>query len=176
MAEAAKKERKVALGKFTRTINTLNKLLDTIPKPPLNLVEPQYDNLNRVWSALEDAHDDYVGKDDDVADDATGFGYLDEPGERFNTALVRYSAYLREQEEVVKESEGKKVEADRLYENERRKREAKELKDAEDQRVREELQKQFQSLKLEVEVDSKSFTNIAGSLEDSLEDATDGNK
>ena len=176
MADAAKKDRKVALGKFTRTVNTLNRLLDTIPKPPLNLVEPQYDNLKRVWSVLEDAHDQYVGMDDNVADDVTGFGYLDEPGERYNTVLVRYSAYLREQEDSARESEGKKVEADRLYEDEKRKREAKELKDAEDQRVQEELQRQFQSLMLEVEVDSESFTNIAGSLEDSLVDVTDTNK
>ena len=89
MADAAKKDRKVALGKFTRTFNTLNKLLDTIPKPPLNLVEPEYNNLKLVWTALEDAHDVYVGMDDNVADDATGFGYLDEPGERYNTVLVK---------------------------------------------------------------------------------------
>ena len=56
MADAAKKDRKVALGKFTRTFNILNKLLDTIPKSPLSLVEPQYDNLKLAWTALEDAH------------------------------------------------------------------------------------------------------------------------
>ena len=95
MAEPAKHKRKVALGKFTRVHNTLSKLLDGDPPPPTNLVEPQYENLKLVWTALEDAHDDYVGKDEDVADDATGFGYLDEPGERYNTVLVRYSAYLR---------------------------------------------------------------------------------
>ena len=50
------------------------------------------------------------------------------------------------------------------------------MTDAEDLRVSEELQKQFQSLKLEVEADAESFKNVTGSLEDSLKDATDGNK
>ena len=176
MAEPEKHKRKVALGKFTRLHNTLTKLLDGDPQPPTNIVEPQYENLKLVWTALEDAHDDYVGKDENVADDATGFGYLDEPGERYNTVLVRYSAYLRGQDELLKTSAEKKVESDRLYEDEKRKREAKELKDAEDLRASEELQKQFQSLKLEVEADAESFKNVTGSLEDSLKDATDGNK
>ena len=81
-------------------------------------------------------------------DDDTGFGYLDEPGERHDLALVRYSAYLRDQDEVEKTSAEKKVEADLRVEDERRKREvreAKELKDAEDLSVKIEFNKLFQN-------------------------------
>ena len=173
MAEEMKRKRSRTLGKFTRTYNTLVKLLDQ-EGSNRSVVDPQFESLKTIWEALEDTHEDYLANADAaVSDDAVEAAYLDEPGERYTTAVVRYSEYLKSQDESKQKSEESKVKGDRLYEDERRKRETKELKEEEELRAKEELKVKFQSLTLEVKTDVDSFKNIAGSLKNSLEEASD---
>ena len=57
-ADAAKRRRTQALSNFTRTVNTLNGLLDN--SAPLSLVNKQYEKLSNCWEILEKAQDSYV--------------------------------------------------------------------------------------------------------------------
>ena len=95
-ANAEKRKRTNALSKFTRNINTFDSLLDDAAPP--ELMKPQWDVVKTCWQALEKAHDDYLEKAEDIDDDsAGGSAYIDAPGERHTTSLIRYSAYLKEQ-------------------------------------------------------------------------------
>ena len=109
-------------------------------------------------------------------EDAGGLSYLDEPGEGHTTALVKFSGYLKGQDESEMVKAERKAEVDRLLVEERNKREAKEKKDAEMLRVKEELERRFQSRKLEVDAAIESFNRMAVGLKKTLEDVSDASK
>ncbi len=111
-----------------------------------------------------------------MEEDAGGLGYLDKPGERHATILVRYSTYLKDKAKVEIDAEKKKVEDNMLLDEERRKREARELKEAEEKRKGEELKTKFEALKLEVEADMQTFKRVTGGFKDSLKEASDKDK
>ena len=130
MADELKNQRKVALGRFTRNINHLTKLVDSAD--PSNLVDPQYEKVKVAWEELESAHDNYL-KHEEVDPDNAGVGdYLDDPGERHSTVMLAYSQYLKDKSASDERTASQKAEADRLLDDERRKREARELKEVED--------------------------------------------
>ena len=174
MADQEKKKRSQALSRFTRNINILAKLLDE--DAPTEVVAPQFETVKTLWQSLEDSHDDFIEKSEDVEENDGGLGYLDEPGERHATILVRYSAYLKGKVQLERETENKKVEADRLLDEERRKREVRELKEAEDVKKKEELNAKFEALNLEVAAGVETFKRVTSGMKDSLKEASDKDK
>ena len=167
MADQAKKKRTQALSKFTRNVNKLVTLLEDDAPP--ELVSPQYDEVQECWKILEDAHDNYLEEiGDEDLDGPGGLAYLDKPGGDHSTVLVKYSAYLKSQDEAQRQLATRQAEADRLLEVERRNREAKEQKDLEDGVRLDELTRQFDSMSLEVdsEIDlfNRSLLNLEGTL------------
>lgn len=89
-------------------------------------------------------------------------------GERHSNILIRYSGYLEGQAELMKETEVKKTEANRLFEEEKRKREVRENKVVEEQNKKEKLLERCPFLKLELDADSDSFIRMTTGLKDSL--------
>lgn len=75
MAEQAKKKRSQALSRFTRNVNTLERLINE--QSPKELVTPQFETVRTLWQSLEDAQDDFVEKSDVVEEDAGGLGYFE---------------------------------------------------------------------------------------------------
>ena len=174
MADEEKRKRKQCKSNFTRSANSIEKLIDDGALQ--EIVKPQFDNFQSLWQRLENAHDDFIEKLDDAEEDEQGLLYLNEPGERHTTILLKYSTYLKGQVEGEKEYEKKKVEADRLLEEERRKREAREAKEAEEASEKKELTKRFESMKLEVAADVDTFVRMTKGLQDSLKEASDRDK
>ena len=131
MADAAKKKRTQSLSKFTRKVNELTKLINS--EAPLELVEPLYKKVEECWSNLEDAHDAYLDEiTEEVLQGAGGMAYIDKPGDDHSTVLVLYAAYLKGRDEAQALSTARQAEQDRLLEDAKRAREAKERQDQEE--------------------------------------------
>ena len=82
--------RSQALSFFTRNLNSLNNLLNA--SSPLDVVIPQFEKVQKCWEKLESAQERYVDKCDiDIETDKDGLMYLDEPGERHDAVLLKYS-------------------------------------------------------------------------------------
>ena len=170
MADELKNKRKVALGKLTRNINHLTKLVDAAA--PSNLVDPQYEKVKVAWEELESAHDKYL-EHEDVDPDAAGVGdYLDDPGERHSTVMLKYSQYLKEQSASDERAAGQKADADRRVDDERRKREAQELKDVEDKKREDKVKIEFESVSAEVTSEVGVFNRLMTGLQGRLGEAS----
>ena len=166
MADELKNQRKVALGRFTRNINHLTKLVDAAA--PSNLVDPQYEKVKVAWEELESVHYKYL-EHDDVDPDAAGVGdYLDDPGERHSTVMLAYSQYLKDKSASDERTASQKADADRLLDEERRKREARELKEVEDKKREDKVKDEFVSVSAEVTseigVFNRWMTGVQGRL------------
>ena len=175
MAEVAKKKRTQSLSKFTLNVNKLTKLINN--NAPLELVRPQYEKVQECWNILEEAHDTYLEEiDEEDLEGARGLAYLDKPGDDHSTVLVLFAAYLKGQDEAQAQAATRQAEQEQLLESNKRVREAKERKD-QDEAVRvEELTRQFDSLKSEVDSEVGVFGRSIVNLEDVLKDASGEDK
>ena len=166
--DPAKRKRSVALSHFTKSVNSFTKLVDI--SSPCSLVTPAFEKVKSCWETLETAHDNYIEVAEvDIDTDPGGLAFLDEPGERLDEVLVRYSTFLKEDARAEKASEAKKAEDDRLLEDERRKRLAKESKDAEEVQRQEEAERKFENAKAEFFSTVDSFQRLNLGFQDSLE-------
>ena len=126
---AAKRRRSSALSNFTRNENLLTKRITN--SAPISIVTPLYEKVTLTWEALEKAHDEFLEVTNiDIEEDAGGLKYMDEPAGRYDSILESYSNYLKLESEKEKTAEVKKSEDQERLETERRRREAKELRDA----------------------------------------------
>ena len=123
--EAAKNKRKQSKSRFTRNLNTLNALLSSEGNVPRSIVEPQFETMKKCWQELEDSQDAYLEFLDDVEEEG-GLDYLNDPGEKHTTALVKYSEYLNNQVLKDRVSEDKRADEQRLFEDVKRKKRAME--------------------------------------------------
>ena len=95
--------------------------------------------MKTAWEVLEAAHDEYLIQGG-VDLDADGVqDYLDDPGGRYSTVMVSYSQYLKAKSESDERLAGQKANADRLLDEERRKREADEMREAEERKIERKL-------------------------------------
>ena len=115
-----KRKRSTALGAFTRNERTLNLMFDE--GSPTHLITPQYEQLQVCWNRLEDAHDAYIESIVGDIDDAT-MNSLDEPAQRYQDVVKRYSTYFRKNQEKdrdeLREREVKDREEDQKVKRER---------------------------------------------------------
>ena len=148
MAEESKRKRIVALGKFTRNANHLTKLIEDAA--PSNLVDPSAEKVKTAWEDLEAAHDDYLVQNG-VDLDAVGVqDYLDDPGGRYSAVMLGYSQYLKDKSESDEKLAGQKADADRRLDDERRRREAAEMREAEVKKKEEKVESEFLTVSAEV--------------------------
>ena len=167
--DAAKRRRITALSNFSRNEKLLNKSITNAA--PLAVVTPIFEKVNAMWEALEAAHNDFLEVTDiDIEKDAGGIKYLDEPAGRYDTVIVSYSDYLKQEE---KSTEEKKSEVQVRLETERRQREAKEMRDAEEDQRKAEAKRRFESMKAELNSAMESFQRMNLSIGESLKVASE---
>ena len=97
--EAAKRNRSSALSNFTRTVNSVNKLITN--EAPLSLVKPRFEKVLECWEILEKAQDSFIQMADekiDIETDPLGVQYLDTATDNLDDLMARYSSYLKEEE------------------------------------------------------------------------------
>ena len=149
-AAAAKKQRTVALRQYTRNHNNLIKLLDEAS--PAVLVTPHFEKFQESWSKLEEAQDNFIELTDiDIEADKDGLDFIDEPSERYQQALVRYSTYLKTSEEIERVQTKEREESDRQAEVESRKQREREVREEEARLRKQERDIQFLVSKKELE-------------------------
>ena len=126
MASVEKKKRSQALSNFTRNVNKLTELIDSLS--PLVVVTPQFEKVMKCWEKLEEAQDEFIAITDieDVDTDPEGVQYLDAPGIRHSECMKKYSEYLRSEEKVEERNRQQKESDERNFEVERSKREIQE--------------------------------------------------
>ena len=138
MDVAAKRRRSAALSNFTRNENLFNKRIEN--SAPLSVVTPLYEKVNVTWEALEKAHNEFLEVTDiDIEEDDGGQKYMDDPMGRYDSILESYSNYLKKESEREETAEVKRSEVRERLEIEKKKREAKELKDAEEIQRKEDM-------------------------------------
>ena len=162
-----KKKRSTALGAFTRNENAINVMLDE--KSPTHIVTPQFEKLQACWNKLEDAHDAYIEslEDEDLNDDI--LNSLDEPSERYQAVVKRYTTYFKSSTEQDRAELREKELKDRQDED-KLKREAEELT------RKAEAQARFDSERAELQMSISAFKRLAVSLKDSVKEASDSHK
>ena len=161
-----KNKRRTALGTFTRNENAITVMFDN--ESPTHIVTPQFEKLQACWNKLEEAHDAYIDSIEGEVDDAI-LKSLDEPGERYQAVVKRYSEFFRTS------SDKDRVE---LRENEVKDRqEAEKVKREADELVRkEEVRARFDSGKAELQMSITAFKRLAVSLKDSVVVASNSDK
>ena len=155
MADAANKRRTQAKKNFSRAFNQLTALLDD--DSPADLVKPQFDKLRSCWEKLETAQDEFV----EVSEDAEEDTFLDDPENSYGTATKRYSDFLKKEKTDELTLEKQKADENRLLEDERVKREARERKAIEDEKRAEELDMKYESEKAEFLAMVESFQSLS---------------
>ena len=171
-AATLKKQRSKAFGNFTRNVNSFDKLIAN--STPSSVVKPQFEKVNSCWEALEKAQDAFLDATDiDIELDDGGIKFLDEPAERHDSVLASYSKFLNEEAKREELLEVKKAEDGERLEDERRKRIAKETKDAEEVLREEEVERRWKSAKAEFASTVDSFRSMVVGVEDSLENVTE---
>ena len=175
MADAAKKQRTIALRQYTRNLNHLDKLLDDAS--PAVLVTPHFEKFQGSWTKLEEAQDKFIELTDiDIEADKDGLDFLDEPSERYQQALIRYSTYLKTTEEAQRVQTREKEESDRQVEVESRKQREREAREEEERLRKQEQDVKFLVSKKELESAIDAFKRSTTNLRDSLEEAGDSDK
>ena len=125
MAEQEAKMRANAARNFTRSITSLDKLLDS--GAPSNVVLPQiskcWDKVCECWDKLQIAQDNFIEKTDiDVETHKDGFQYLDTPTDTYNDRLLKFTTYCNAAKASAEVSELKTLEDQRIAEEARRKK------------------------------------------------------
>ena len=174
-AAGAKKQRTVALRQFTRNLNHLTKLLEDAS--PAVLVTPHFDKFQGSWTKLEEAQDNFIELTDiDIETDKDGLDFMDDPSERYQQALVRYSTYLKTSEEAQRVQTKEKEESDRQAEVESRKQREREEREEEERLRKQEQDVKFLASKKELESAIDAFKRSTLSVKNSLEEAGDSDK
>ena len=171
-----KRKRSAAKGKFTRQETHLRELIDNAAAKAI--VTPQYEKFVQCWNSLEEAHDNYMEKADDIdiETDDEGLKYLDDPSERYRALVSRYAEFFKSSD-VVERADQKKAEEDsRAVEEATRKQIEAERKAAEEAMKKQQQESSFASAKAELETSIDSFNRLALGLKASVVNSSDSIK
>ena len=167
MAEAEKRKRITAKGKFTRQEKLLTELLDN--SAPEAIVTPQYEKFVQCWNSLEDAHDSYMEiADFDIEADNEGLKYLEDPSTRYRALVKRYSEFLKTSGDADRDEQKKAVDDVRAAEETSRKQMEAEKKLADEELRKQQVESNFKSTKAELESSIDSFNRLAIGLKESV--------
>ena len=97
MAAVEERKRRItAKSNFTRSVNKLNKLLDSVTQ--VEIVIPQFEKMNKCYEELEKAHDGFLSATDiDIETHKDGLAFMEDIDTNHEAAVVKYSGFLKDQ-------------------------------------------------------------------------------
>ena len=162
-----KRKRITELSNFTRNVNKLIKLFDAAA--PASLVNPQYEKVQDCYDKLEAAHNAFLSATDieDTEHDKDGVAYMNDPDKRHDEVLERYATYLKTDAEQQEANRRTREDDTRAKEKETREQIEHEAKAAEEAKLKDDLQRQFDTQKVQLSASIAAFKRLTLNVKDS---------
>ena len=172
---AKKRQRASAKGKFTRQETLLKGLIDV--QADKSIVTPAFEKFVERWNQLEDAHDEFIATEDiDVETHADGDQYLADLSVRYGALVQDYATFLKTSGETDLTKQKQIDEGARAAEDASRKQIEAERKAADAELQKQQLERNFNSSKAELDAGILAFKGLAVGLKDSVSSSSDSIK